>query len=173
MTFVDFVFFIFDLSTSKLDFNWTKVATFSTNRWYRLFCASYFSEIFNKRSSDISGTCISLVCCFLKKKICRNTYLKLRIRALFIIVECSQDIQFVYTEVYSIYTTGGEGNCINLSSLAHYNFFYNFTFSFKGLFSIFFLFCLLSFHVVSWSCSDQEFSQIFSIATWFGPLTIA
>lgn len=56
-----------------------------------------------------------LSCCFLKKKIWRNTYLKLRIRALFIIVECSQDIQYVYTEVYSIYTTGGEGNCINLS----------------------------------------------------------
>lgn len=150
-----------------------KVATFSTSRCYRLTCASCFSEIFSKWSSDMSGKCISLVLmtnCFVKKQIWRNTYLKPRIRATFIIVECSQNIQFVYTEVYSINTTGGEGNYINFWSLAHYNFSTFLPLVLKGFFPFFFYFACCLFW---YSLSDQEFSQTFSIATCFGPLTVS
>lgn len=124
-----------------------KVGTFSTSRCYRLICASYFSEILSKRSSDISDTysLVLMTNCFVKKKIETNTYLKLRIRAMFITVECSQNIQFVYTEVYSIYTTGGGRKPNKFLITCSLQFFYNFTFSFEGLFSILFLFCLLSF----------------------------
>lgn len=150
-----------------------KVATFSTSRCYRLTWASYFSEIFSKRSSDIGGKCISLVLvtnCFVKKQIWRNTYLKPRIGATFIIVECPRNIQFVCTEDYSINTTRGEGDCINFWSLAHYNFSTFLPSFLKGFFPFFFYFACCLFW---YSFSDQEFSQTFFIATWFGPLTIA
>lgn len=150
-----------------------KVLTFSTRRCYRPSCVSYVSEILSKRSSDISGTCISLILMknsFMKKQVWRNTYLKLRIRAKFITVKRSQKIQFVYTEVYSIFTTEGGRKLHKFLTTHSLQFFYNFTFSFKGLFSILFLLLVVFFdiHLV-----DQEFSQTFSIATWFGPLAIA
>lgn len=124
-----------------------KVLTFSTRRCYRPSCVSYVSEILSKRSSDISGTCISLILMknsFMKKQVWRNTYLKLRVRAKFITVKRSQKIQFVYTEVYSIFTTEEDGNYINFWPLTHYNFSTILPSVLKGSFPFFFC-CLLSF----------------------------
>lgn len=58
----------------------------------------------------------------------------------------------------------GEGNYINFWSFTHYNFFTILPSVLKGSFEFFFYFgcCLFRY-----TLSDQEFSQTFSIATWF------